>query len=105
VNPTISIEGDNFALTFPGVESEGSHTTLVPIGATEILIRVLTAWKEAQPHERKIGFAASPTQHMVEKWLTSHEAKVDVRVERARLAARAAEVQEKYGINLEEIEL
>lgn len=105
MNPTIEITGEFFLLTFPGVDAEGTHTVQIPIGATEVLVRILMNWKEAQPKARKIGNEASPTQYMVDAWLNSNEARVDVRAQAARAAERKRSFEERFGINPDEVEL
>jgi hypothetical protein len=102
----IKLEGDEFVLSIPGVQSIGSHEVRIPTYAPELLIRILANQAQSVSHKRKIGHEASPTQYMVEGWLKANESRVDVRTERERAQARSAAIEAKYpGFDLSEIEI
>lgn len=98
-NPTIRIVGDNFALTYTSTTSKTERELLIPLSQPAILVRTLRSRQSAA--DLRIGNEASPTQHMVEAWLQSNEARIDVR----EAAAKREALEEKYSINLDEIEI
>jgi len=57
MNPTISIEGEAFALTISDGKRE--HTVLIPINEPDKLVAMLQARRAA---DLRIGTAGSPTQ-------------------------------------------
>lgn len=67
---TITLSGSGLALTVPSDVSGATHTLEVPLnlGGLKIIRKVLTA--RERESDRRIGNASSPTQEMVEKWLS-----------------------------------
>lgn len=97
--PTIECrDGRNFLLTF--TEGNLSRTLEIPINRPELLAKMLLA-NHKREGRAKIGEDGSPIQYMIEKWLTTNEARVDVR----SAAQKAEAAREKYGSLFDEIEI
>jgi hypothetical protein len=81
MNPTISIEGQNFILVFPGSRE---HTVFIPIDQPDKLVAVLMARRNNQ---LRLGEAGSPVQSMIDR--ASEVARIDTWCADRRAAALA----------------
>lgn len=103
---TITSDGKSFFLTIPAVRGEKARTVSIAADKPQLLVRILTdrerLLRAGKADSATIGTVASPTRAMLEAWELAHGTpRVD---ERAR-AERAAAVEAKYGISLDEIDL
>lgn len=103
---TITSDGKFFFLTIPAVRGEKSRTVRISVDQPQLLVRILTdrdrLLRAGESDRATIGTIASPTQAMLEAWTQVHGTP---RVDEQQRAAKAAAVEAKYGISLDEVDL
>jgi hypothetical protein len=109
---TITSDGEMFYLSIPGVRNENSsHVVNIPVDRPELLARILVdrhrllasgARDRETLQQLTIGNNAAPTQHMIECWIKEHG---DPNVARKRSEEKAARIENKYGIKLDDIDI
>jgi len=107
----IDCDGKHYYLRIPNTKGR-YHTVMIPVDRPAALANILIQRNKILNRPQRdrhagnlgIGSEANPTQSMIDAFLASNEARVDVRAEQERLEALARRA-EKYEIDVDTLDL